>query len=476
MSKGWVCAFCTRQAAGYFCGCEDPEVFLCELCIGKHYAKTPGKMHHCLPVAAYGQHQAAGFYERFSLLSSVFEGRVASLRQSLCKIDLCSEAFNQKVNEIILNLQEYQTVTTHNLSTLKAELSERLERAKKLVEESLYADFDPSEDPIAQALRSEEIEGELSLFSYQLEETDSVKRAVESLLEYSSLIEAGSGVENMLPVIFDKSLLLFNSVGEIVKNIDLAFTFRSNTTVICLEKAIYFLEGETSRVFSMNTTDKELAHVTARRSTCIRFGIFAGKAKIYLFGGTNSNRRGETSCEKFKAGSQTWTALAKMKHGRCDFTPTAYQQSVLLPCASLPLESFSLTAETFRVWPITLPDVHIPMLSFMRDSELILLSLQQHTQYRLDLDRKETTFRMSAYSGSTFFPIGGGDGNGGSIRLLAVQGKVLWVWRLEFLPTHLWMWEFVIEESTVKRVPPEEAKAEIQQSSEPAQPRTCQVF
>jgi len=285
MSKaGWVCALCQKQSAGFFCDCSDPEVFLCELCIGKHYARQPGKMHHCLPVAAYGQHCSPGFYERFAVRSGAFDRRVTSLRSSLSKIDRCSEEFNQKISQIIADIQEFKTATTQKLAKLKAELSSRLDRASQLVGESLYVDPNPSEDPIVQALRSgQETDEELSMFSYRLNDSRA-REVVEQLLLYETQIAGETMSEELLPGITGTTLSLYNGTGGIARQIDLAFAFEKGTMVVYVNREVYFLECG-GRMFSMNIERMELIQMPSKENTVYSFGVHAETKAIYVFGG-----------------------------------------------------------------------------------------------------------------------------------------------------------------------------------------------
>lgn len=144
-------------------------------------------------------------------------------------------------------------------------------------------------------------------------------------------------------------------------------------TVACLYKEIYFFEGGTSRVLHIDINGKKLVPASSRQHKCLQFGIYGANANIYLCGDERNSRKGKVAiCEKYKIGSDAWTCLPSMKHERYDFIPVPCGQILYLPCASLPLETFSLTSETFSELPIAIASCQ--KIQSYQLYELIILS------------------------------------------------------------------------------------------------------
>lgn len=410
-------------------------------------------MHHCLPVAAYGQHRSPGFFERFTVRSDAFERRVASLRNSLSKIDRCSEEFNQKVSRIIANIQEFKTATTRKLGNLKAELSSRLDRASQLVGESLYADSDPSEDPIAQALRSgQEAEEELSLFSYQLNDSR-VREVVEQILLYEVKIAGETMGEELLPGIVGNTLSLYSGKGEVAKQIELAFAFKRGTRVVCANREVYFLECNGGRMFSMNIERMELIQLPSKAQTCNNFGVHIETKAIYVFGGEEVvEDYSSTGCNysytvmskysaNFNMQTQVWKKLPDMADGRSNFVPAKYNNSLYLTSANSSLEAFNLTTETFQKIAALRSSYEGPSICFIGYGELIILALTPRIQYRLNLANEETEFRMlPCTSEDTHY-------SGASGSVLLSKGLAFWV-----TSEYGTLWEFSLQGNSMRDV------------------------
>jgi len=445
MSVRRRCALCNKRTAGFFCDCEEPEVLMCSRCMGKHYVHWPGKMHRCLPIAALEQHQSPGFYERFNSRSRTFQQKLTSLRRSLASIDQCSEEFNQKVNQLLQYIQDFQAFTIQKLADLKTDLSARLDRVSKQVEKSLYADPNPSEDPIAQVLRScQETEEELSLFSYQLNNSE-VRESVEQMLHYDIMDGKEPVGEYLLAGISENTLLLYNSNGGIEKQFNLEVDFDSYSTVIYLNKEVYFLGGYSREVFSMNIDTMDITELPQKGNRNLSFGIHAQNSGIYLFGGKYETWVEEEDCEyvksedstKFSLGSQEWEKLPKMAEKRSDFAPAKYRNSLYLASGSTPLEVFDLLSETYQQLSLSNPTCQGPNIAFVAYGELVILDLFQHIQYRLDIANNRSSFRRLIYTSGEI----NGSATGGILQL---KEKVLWVATGQGT-----LWQFSMQESSM---------------------------
>ena len=137
-------------------------------------------------------------------------------------------------------------------------------------------------------------------------------------------------------------------------------------------------------LFSLTGTQTELRNM--RKTRAFHSALYCGNS-VYVFAGAVDDSR---SAEKLQfqslatIASTAWQELQPMCSHRSACSPCLYAQKVYL-CGgnSKSCEMFNLSSESFYLLPITLPEMKYGCVAFMIKGELVILSENYITRYRV---------------------------------------------------------------------------------------------
>ena len=393
-----LCFLCKHAKAATFCCCQGKEVFLCESCVPQHYSKTLGRLHMCIPLSAYGEHNLPGYFDRLQARTIAFPTNCQYLRRNVSLVETCIEEFKQTADQLISELREYKRETLHQLNALKITLERHVDEFIASAEASLTKESPSGLAELAMRLRNVDSEAlAFQVFDYCVDKVW-LQASKSHTLTYKLLLDSANRD------------VLYGLCGNSVREYSLSSVSQTGQSTIsakivdgscyCQTESskllVFAANPPTASAFELDFLHNITTPLPAMTKSRAWAGLFAHGVWVYVFGGDAPELK---TCEKFNRATGHWSILPKMNKGRNAFTPCEHRGDLYLPCVRWEhktLESFSLAREEFTVLQPQLPFTMVDSVALIWAGELVIVAqgLKQMARWRLG---SVESFRVSGY-------------------------------------------------------------------------------
>ena len=378
---------------------------MCSPCFQLHITFPCEESHHQIPITS---HELVTPEENRKVFLA-YTHRVNSLKTALLSNLEAVSSFQTRL------LSEFDQLIT-DLATAKQTYASQLEKTKRIISMEIELAVRQIEDveylPKFQPLNGFEVQvlgcwtrdpdlRSTQLFTGEVDFSD-IRNQVAKLVYFQTHFDYFRSEESppaVLAGISYNSLRLYNLHEKKESRKSLRQNFTQGTVYCFLDHSTALCVGGVPP----STSVQKLAITTGLLTPAPPLHYprgFSGIRKhgdhIYLFGG---NWPSTSTCEKLDIVDNVWSDLPSMTVPRYAFNPCYYKGELFLADAqnSNVIECFSLASETFRVLPLTLPELSGNSVAFIVDKELRIATAYGQLAV-LNLSKKGDSFRLSNIS------------------------------------------------------------------------------
>lgn len=424
-AQSWVCGDCRQKTARTFCLCKPEETFLCEDCLQRHIAKTPG-FHPSLPVQAYGQHRKPGYSDRLQARSRSLEQGKEEIGRSLQGVDECIRQLNVAVEAHINELRIWTARKTGDLYVQKAELEKDITEAIEAAKATLYMDELAAGNSLVQLLRSYTPGVSLrDLFKYKLN-PESLSGNLTNFLQ-TTFNSPKSAYLPYLSLTYSTRFNCSSKAWDRHTQLRPTLMISADTQYIQLDEERLFLCGglggsRKAYLVQADGTWKETMDMSTGRSSPGVVLYERGERAVYVFGGYSKVKSGE----KLVLKDAGWKPLADMESSRSYFTPVCVAADIYLVGGySRTAERYSPASNSFSRLTVDVPEATCSV-AVASGTLLTLFTANFYVRYRVQENGDLAESSQKRLPG-TYEPYLGSAIALDNLGFLSKEGVTVWV-------------------------------------------------
>lgn len=310
------------------------------------------------------------------------EKGAAKLRGNIEQMEQFCKEFSELIKVCINYLDEYKTWWLQQMQTEKEALSALIEAAVHETNNCLDQGLIPT-NPLALALWNSPSD-ELQVVSCSIRFPD-LPNLCQTWVSYQNTVdilcdfyEPRVAIRKFASV-WKNTVTIYDVESKELEQATLAVDLGEGGSYVALDRENLLCVGAeppSAAVYALHLSSLDLTGLSPLCTPRAGAGVARARGFVYVFGGWNG-LKGLNSCEKYDLHMDQWFPLSNMQYNRSMFTPCVFGNLIYLPCpyTTSVIETFSLTAETFKTLPVSLPnELKFGSVAFVTGGELCILT------------------------------------------------------------------------------------------------------